>query len=268
MATALLSYKNIADDATLSAPSGTSTESGLGVDNLKKRRLVDVVRFTSDDDEQVKANFGSKKTFSLVVVIGHNMTSSAKWQLETSDDDFSTTKTDTGKIDVWPISDTDVQQTIALYQFSSDENSQYLRITFDDTSNSDGYIEAGRLIVDDPYEPDINPNFGFSFSFVDPSNRRFTRSGSAFTDVKTKRRLFSFDLESVGNTAESDAFNNDFEIERQLGKVGDLFFSLDPTDNTKKFYHQSMYCVLSSPSPLEYSTPSKLVKSYEIEEVR
>jgi hypothetical protein len=69
-----------------------------------------------------------------------------------------------------------------------------LVIDIDDAANAAGYIEAGRLIVGDYWEPDYNADYGLQIGYKDASEHKRNEAGDLMTDVRPRAKTLTFGL--------------------------------------------------------------------------
>ena len=131
-----ISYTNLIDAA--SAPTCLTTDLLYPAANLQNQRLSKRWRSTSPTAQTVVVNLGSAMTVDTVAVLGHNLESSAAITIEAHTSDSWGTPA------LSAVSLTYNADTILQY-WGSAAVFQYWRFTLDDATNTDGYVEAGRL---------------------------------------------------------------------------------------------------------------------------
>jgi hypothetical protein len=127
--------------------------------------------------------------------------------------------------------------------YLSPEEARYERITFDDPTNTDGYIEVG-IVFCGLYDEYPNPEFGFSYDSRDESEHNYTPGGVRWTDIVPARRLQEFPYEVF-----DDAYKY-WQMVFWANKVGmGKSFIIDPLHNSAKAsepYFTRMYAHLDS----------------------
>ena len=68
---------------------------------------------------------------------------------------------------------------------------QYIKIIISNSSNSDGFIQAGRIACGSYFEPEFNINWGYSLSFEDLSKQTDMRNAGIRTEVLGNRRIMN-----------------------------------------------------------------------------
>jgi len=107
---------------------------------------------------------------------------------------------------------------------------QYMRIDFTaiDLLSGDS-VSAGRLMVGDLFQPQINMSYGAAIKYNDEAKASRASGGALYTVATYRYRTLEFELE---HQVEADMFDSALIIDRDEGKTGDLFIcqDLDRTD--------------------------------------
>ncbi len=93
-----------------------------------------------------------------------------------------------------------------------------------DTANTAGYVEAGRLVAGQYWEPRIGAVEGATLQVVDTSKHFRTEAGDLMTDVGTRHRKQSFQLPSLDETDRARMW----EILWANGLTKPIFLSMYP----------------------------------------
>jgi|TARA_B100000315_G_scaffold219431_1_gene221368 hypothetical protein len=242
MGNVLIAAKNLADSGTLS---GGSWVSSLPLSNLGDRQLTNLARSTNTllASTQFDVDLGSQKTISLIAVLRHNLSQTGLWRLRIADvSGFATTVFDSGWQDIWPEVtpfgqelwgefiwggklDADEAKTYGISAYlvlTTAVFARYARIELDDQGNSDGYLQAGRLIVSPAWQPTRNLTYGWEVHHVDESRKVRSRGGQLYVDVAPKRRRLGFVIEHLD---EDEMFGRAYELDRDKGVAGDVLAS-------------------------------------------
>ena len=130
-----IAYTNLIDSG--SAPTALTENSAYLTSSLQNQRLAKTWRSTSPTAQTIVCNLGSALAVNTIAVLGHNLSGSAAVTVEAHASDswgapsFTTSMT---------------YNSAAILKFlASNETYQYWRFTLDDATNSDGYVEAGRI---------------------------------------------------------------------------------------------------------------------------
>ena len=131
-----IAYDNLIDDYTLTP---SSEDGSYPVENIQDTRLSRVFRTDSEvSDVTIDIDLGSAQGITCCAILAHNITSGATIKIQADDNaGFS--------------SPAELSLThaagIIVHFFSSTPSYRYWRFYIDDDSNSDGYIELGRLFL-------------------------------------------------------------------------------------------------------------------------
>ena len=144
------------DGATITS---SSEVSGLVDDNAVDDFVAKKWRTTADTGQWIKFNLGSAKKITMAAIFGHNLTSGATVMLQAN-------ATDSWGAPSYSQAMTWNEKAIVKFL---DETYQWWRITFEDGSNPDEYIEIGRICAGEYVEPDVNVNEEVQKKLIDPS---------------------------------------------------------------------------------------------------
>lgn len=156
---------------------------------------------------------------------------------------------DSGWVDVWPAGmiplslleweednywlGTLSQNTRAGYQspfihlLSAAQTLQHWRVEVGDTFNTDGFVQIGRLFMAATWVPSVNYAYGAGLGFEDPTLIDTSLTGAEFFDVRSRFRVFDFELQFVTAT---EAYNNVLELQRLSGSSGEVLVVPDSDD--------------------------------------
>ena len=280
MSTALISFRNYADDGTLSeGATGSEWLSSLPLSNLQTPLKSEKARTDSDLSVDFDIDLGRSKTISFVSLLGHNLTSTGTWRVRISNQsDFSTLLYDSGDVDIWPVTEifgenpwggfvwngkniTD-DGNFGFLLLDSSVYGRYVRINLDDSDNEDGYLEAGRLIIDSPWRPSKSFIYGAELTYINPSEKERSRGGQPWTDRLPQYRKATFEIRNLG---EDEMFGQGYEMDRLLGIAKHCFIMLDPSNITHR-HRWAFYGTIKEINPQVFDTYNKFSKQFEIEE--
>lgn len=105
------------------------------------------------------------------------------------------------------------------------------QIALTSASNPDGFIEIGRMIIGDSFEPEDNAEYGARTGFEDNTRKARTSSGNLTTNRGTVSRFLEF---SMGDMSENDNFSL-LRIFRRVAMSQPIFLSLIPDSQIDKF---------------------------------
>jgi hypothetical protein len=167
-------YTNHVDDATITA---SSSASGFGTANLQDLRASRVWRSDGSTSITIVFDFGSAVSFAGVGIAGHNFTSGATVTLEWNSADSWGSPAGSQSVTV---DDTCVAAFTSV-------SYRYARLSVTDASNTDGYIEIGRVSVGAAITgPGISDNI--SIPRRSTTNRQLSRGRQPYIDPGVKYR--------------------------------------------------------------------------------
>ena len=284
MANVLFCYPNLADDGTLS---GGSWKSSQPLTNLQDDRLAKKARSTNDDAAStlVNVDLGADRYVRAVGIISHNLSLSATIRVRLGNDSgFSSQNYDSGTINfddyslIYPPgvlitgdpAESDDKLTQAEYDLGYpldyfdffNSNGRYMRIEVVDTSNSDNYVEFGRLWIGWGWRPTLNAETGLGIGWETTSTSTETDGGVTFHNERSRRRVVSL---SLVNATEDEALVRAFEMNRRQGGGDPILFCYD-SDDTFHIARRTFLATLRSLSPLSVPHDNFASASFKIVE--
>jgi hypothetical protein len=250
MSNIFLAYPNKIDSAAIS---GGSWSSSLPLTNLRDRQIG--LKTRSTDDALASAKFeidlGDVLPIRVLALVAHNLESAAKIRISAGDSaGFSTTTYTSDWVDVYPSSylsemlewESDLfwygQPTLDslvggnrtyVHMLAAAHYARYWRVEIDDTLNTAGYIEIGRLFAGDGWQPQYNMSYGSALGYEDASTVEEAWSGAEYFDRKTTRRVMSVLLEHL---TDNDAMMRVLDLQRAQGTTQEILVCWDPADTT------------------------------------
>jgi len=277
----IISSTNYSDSGTLTVDNAVGT---LPITNLQDRQIVKIWR-NSQTTAQIDMDFGQGRIVDFVALIKHTISQTGKIRYRLSNvSDFSSTEYDSGLIDAWPVVEEfgtlpwgvfswggylnitiAAQYTISSFNvLTSPVQARYLRIDISDPDNTDGYLQAGRLIAGPAYKPSINYANGVQFEFVDESRITKSRGGQTFVDEVERFRRIRFELI---NLPENEMFQNVFNaIDRLRGVAQDILVIPQPDEPTT-WITQNIYGRIAQTQPITNSALTYYGRMIEVEEL-
>jgi len=186
--------------------------------------------YTSDvvvihSEEWLKNDFGVAKDIQAFAVKNHNLQSGAiaKIQGTTSDTWGSPT------VDVTLA----ITADIVIYHWSAVQSYRWWRYKVNDTSNPDGYTEAGRIFLGDRFSPEGNFKRDYSMSLSDPSQIMLSDGGQITSNQKTKFKTLKYVFEYT-SASDRATFEEMFD---SRGYAKDMFFTQDRDNQGTTSYY-------------------------------
>ena len=286
MANVSLAWPNLIDATVVS---GGSWMAGLPLTNVQNRRISKVARSSNALTSSTIINLAQSATpasIGVLALVVHNMSVVAKVRIRGDDAaDFLTPVYDSGWMDVWPAGvipqelleweddnfwlGTVSQNAIAGYRapfthyLPEPSPLRYWRIEIDDTGNSDGWIQVGRVFLGKVWSPEFDMNYGMSLGYSDATASETSLTGEEFFDVRTRYREHKFDL---GFLSQNEAFAYVFDMQQQLGTSGELLISAD-RDDTENTPRTCFLGQLSSIAPIIVNTYKRWSARFEVREI-
>lgn len=246
MANLFLGWPNRIDAATLS---GGSWEATLPLANLQMRSLAVMARSTDDANASTKLNIdlGASHSLRAVGVFNHNLSSDAQIRVSLGTSSGGTQVYAGSWVDCFPITfgtGSDEWQTYNWWQPLADDDyirnpfpvivtlpsfysARYVTIEFDDTSNTDGYVEFGRLFVGGGFNPDRNASMGLIEGYISLSNEEDLESGATIVWPKRSRKTARMSFDALSMTE----FGAVFEMLRRSGTHAEILYVPSVSDS-------------------------------------
>ena len=227
MSNLAITYKNLADSATLTASpaAGTTTP----VTYLQNDSRGDLFKATATGAQQIKGEWGGTAyTVSCVHLERTNLVDGDTWRIQLYSDVAWTTQVyDSGTVapfatdlyDNWSYSNADLFFTPTASVKS-----------FKITCTSAAIFQASRLVLGAYTTAEFNPRFGMSCGDITNSTHERRSGGSLGANVQAQWRLMVFDM-LVTTEANRAAWN---EIGRYCGNTKTVWVSVFPSLNTSQ----------------------------------
>lgn len=254
MANALILFRNIADEATITA--SPALASGNPESYLQDMRRKKTARSTSTASQDIKLSWASDQIVDLAAIRYHNLTAAAQAAYPTYSDSAWTTSVDAnaaancfgytglGAEDVLTDADFRIIKNSARI-LTRRTNIRSMKFTITDAANPDGYFDISRLFVGEAFTFAYNPPHGGAvLGFDDMSEQMDMADGSIVTDKREKRRRIEFTNDRL-TTADWARLVAGF---RRVGKDKDVFVSIFPSDGTYlEAYFQGAFKLVDNP---------------------
>jgi len=264
MGNILIGWPNRVDSATLSGGSWQ-----LPLNNLKNRDQWVVARSTdlTTTNTVLNLDLGTVRNIRTIALVNHNLSKTATWKISlgttlagaevyTSSWNAAWTLTfdentmQWEDVSVWEgIVDDDFINYPYIVSFVLPDwyNVRYVRIEINDTANTEGYIEIGRLFVGGGFTPKYNAEYGLQDSWEDKSEIVESISGATLAVLNRRYRKVQFVLPMLAQT-EADIIH---ELQRRQGLYGEVLYIPDISDQSQN-QRYGMLGRLSELSPIEY----------------
>lgn len=231
--------------------SGGSWLSTLPLPNLQTKQVQKVARSNGVTlgATQFSIDLGAAYAIDGTALVVHNMGASAKVRISGSSDNFATTTFTSGWVDVWPSgiipqylleweddnfwlgTMTAAQragyQSPFIYLLATAQILRYWKFEIDDTTNSAGYVQIGRLFMAKGFRPTYNMSYGADLGYNDPADIETSLSGAEYFNLKSKYRVHNFTLEFL---SASEGYQQILDMQRTMGITGEVLIVPDSSD--------------------------------------
>lgn len=284
MANVFLAWQNRTDEGALS---GGSWQASLPLVNMQNRQVQKVARSAALtlSATQFTIDLGQSRNIGALALVAHNLSVSAKVRITASDTaGFSTVYYDSGWVNVWPAGQ--IPQSLLEWeddnfwlgtlsanaragyqspyiQLTGGSTMRYWKVEIDDQSNSDGYIQIGRLFMATGWRPGYNYMYGNELGYSDPTNVATSLSGAEFFDLRSRYRTFKFGLDSLSS---SEAYGSMLELQRLAGNSGEVLLIPD-SDDLASYPARAFVGRLVNASPIAQGQVTTYQVNYTIKEL-
>lgn len=216
-----LGYANQIDLATLS---GGNWNASYPLNNIKTRYLYQRARTTNAlvGSTALNIDLGSTQDIGTVAVVKHNLTADVATVRVSaaSDSGYTSLVYDSGYITAYDGSDYCV--------VFDDIGARYWRIQINDTTNTDGYIEIGRVFIGPTFSAEDNCSWGYSRSIESYSQMVAALGGAEYPEIRPNRRVYRMAWEYLSD-AEAVKL---IRIKRTQDITGEVYFIFDDADSS------------------------------------
>jgi len=136
-----IAYTNLIDSASSFTVLGTAT--GFPITNVQEQRLSVRYRSTSASGQTIIIDLGAAQTVTTAAILGHNISASA------SASSILVSANSSASFTAGNVIATLTRDANAIVKFFTGVSFQHWQFSIDDPSNTDGYIEIGRLWLGD-----------------------------------------------------------------------------------------------------------------------
>lgn len=141
---------------------------------------------------------------------------------------------------------------------------RYWRVEIFDSSNTDGYVQIGRVFLARGWTPSVNFNYGAGLGYQDPTPVLTSLSGAEYFDVRSKYRVMTFQLDYI---SDSEAYSYALELQRLAGISGEVLVMPDGGTDAGTQPLRSFVGRIRQPGPVVQTKPSVYSVSFEVKEL-
>ena len=243
-------YDNKVDEYT---PVASSEDANYPSTNVADTSLSKVWRATSCASEYVQVDSGSSITCTVVVVAGHNFSGSAVVVIRAG-----STATIVGSAPSLSANVT-YRSGIMLAYFTSSAD-RYWRLTVEDPTNPDGYVEIGRIFLGEYIQFSPSSLHEFPVKHVRSDNVDFSITNQTYGEVGVEHLELSYEFPKSSNTMKVAVE----ALWDECGKHKPFFFSNFDTTFT---VISPIYCVITDDLVFKFLSGSQWEYALTLREV-
>ena len=242
MSNILIAHSGLMNDAVVDEADELTT---LPASNLLTMQPGELWR-TTDLIPYFIIDLGAVKTFDFFGLFNSNaLVTTTTWRIRTADTEAGLLSPDydSGTITMIP---TGRNADHGIIKLSADESNRWVRVDITDSTNPDGYVQAGRFYIAKSWVPTVNLSYDWQVMFNDESQHNRSLGQSLFVTPRNRSKSIKVDLNFQ---AQDELFDNAFHIDRDRGISSDVFVSYD-IDDVNRFMDHSIYGVQASLNPV------------------
>lgn len=246
MAAILFLSRKLVEGATLTA---SSAQTSLPVTNLVGPTPSKVWRSTSLSSVYITIDFGSATAVDTLAMVAPNWTTSATWRLRGATSEANLTAApgyDSTAVTPWPGGTKPTeewQQHAPILRLGSTQTYRWWRIDLADAGNTDGYLEAGALLLGAAVGVTYESWAGFSIDDEPSDIVSDTLYGRTVVEERDPVRVFNIPFRVL---AEADVFGGLGTMLRERRASRPFLVCLD-TDQTTYLHVATLYGLRRGP---------------------
>lgn len=248
-----IAYTNLIDSG--SAPTTLTEDLLYPEENLQDQRLASKWRSTDASAQTIVCNLGSAQAVNTIAVLGHNLSGSASITIEAA-------TADSWASAPWSTSLTYATGAILKY-LSASQTYQYWRFTLDDATNSDGYVEAGRVWLGTYLELDPSSLLNFTVTKRRSDTVVYGRDRQKYATQGVGWREFNLSFPRTSGTA----LTNVLGMIDTVGSWDSVIFSNFNTDRSYEIV-EPCYCSIVGDVPFSHAKFMEFTYTLTLEEDR
>lgn len=228
MASIIFLSRRTVEGATLTASSAQTT---LPVTNLIGPTPSKVWRSSGLSSVYITIDFGAATAVDTLSMVAPNWTSAATWRLRLATSEANLTAApgyDSTAITPWPVTGKpteDWNQHAPLLQIGSTKTYRWARIDIADAGNTDGYLEAGALLLNLAATVTYDSIRGWAMGDEPASIVRSTEYGRTLVEARDNPRIKSIPFEVLPTADITGAYG---VLMRERGTAKPFLVCVDP----------------------------------------
>jgi hypothetical protein len=235
--------------------SGGSWSASWPLTNLADRRLEKYARSAdaTTTNTQFETDLKVARAVSVLALPKNNFSTAAtmRWRASSSAGSFGSPIYDSGWVAAWPagvsVETANGLNVAAVHIPTSAQTARYWLCEIDDTANTNGYVEIGRVVIAGAWRPATGLSFGGKLGLETATKRTQTDGGVALYESYAVRRTWAFGVEHM---AKAEGIGSAWKLKRLLGATGQLFFVFDTADTL--MYERAFLCTMRELDGLSY----------------
>lgn len=226
--------------------SGSLWVDSLPLENLSTYDPKQVARSNALATVNFLLDFGYSASIDLVALLYHNITAAGTARVRVGPNANGSGALIDQTLDP---GDFGTDYPASLFYLSPETvSAQYVLWNITDAANPDGYVQIGRHLACDVFQPEINMPYGAQLTMVDETRLTRTVNGSQYADLKPKRRILSGAIDLL---TEAEAFDEIYNLQRVKGITKPIFMIYDPSMTGDALQRTSVYGDLTELQPIE-----------------
>lgn len=248
MSNFLLGFNNFADAGTLSGGSWT-----IALSKLQTPIVTDKARSNGLTlaNTIIRADLLASQSIRIAALTNTNLTSAATYRITWYSDAYTTAVANSGWLSIpgYPSEDPDNKGVSIFHDFGSTINFRYFQWELNDTGNTAGYVEAGRLFFPEEAGFSRAPDVGVSDELTANTPRKNSLGGVGyFNRRKPVRKLtFAFNVMSAADAPKVRRIRSICNLNKQLIVIPD-------TTDTSNFGQRCFVATLTDTPKLQLLT--------------
>lgn len=215
--------------------------------------------------EWVALDLGTPVACNTLALVAHNLSAGGTLRVRGAASQAAVTAApvvDTAARSAWPATGKATAPRwphwLSLLTWANETPLRYWRVDIVDPGNSDGWLEAGRLMLGPKWQPSLNFDLGGTPLALDQMDVQAKTSwGRLFTDRRatSAARIFAVEISALDKR---EVMGGLFEIQRERGLWGDVVCCLDPEEGTDfhVFSMQGVFVQRAEYPIVPYFTPN------------
>ena len=242
-----------------------ASEPAFPVENLQNLQPTKVWR-NGTTSATIDIDLGSARTVTMAAMLHTNLSATATWRVHMASSQARLGSNDyIGAVtDFFNGNDrTSWDRISGVEVFASSKTYQWMQIVLNDASNTDGYLQVGRVLADNAWIPSINMNYGWGLGYKDDSRPAQTIGGQTIITARGTRRELKFEL---GHLTEEEMYDYAFALDRNRGSSKDILVVKD-YENTAYVNDQAIHGLSKTLQPIINERYGIFKKRYLITEL-